>query len=885
VVQPDGKVVVAGPAATADSPYDRFALARYNADGSLDPSFGTNGIVTTSIGNSDAIPNALAWQPDGKLVAAGMADYPYTFGLARYTPDGSLDPGFGTFGISHDSWLPGAAANALVLQPDGKLVAAGVLQVTAGTQHKACAVRRYQPDGEPDPTFGANGSTTTSISGFYSCAISALALQPDGKLVAAGTASYVGYYQFALLRYNADGSLDPSFGTNGIVTTSIGDSGFASAVVLRPNGRLVAGGFSGGGDFVLVGYNADGSLDSEFGKGGISSESVGDLSALAIQPDGKLVAAGFAWSGLLALARYNSDGSLDPSFGTGGTTFTSFGQYACPNQASVSDASALAIQPDGNLIVAGSWGGGASFALARYLGSFVTTATPTVTPTGSPPTAPPTSTTTPTATSTSPATPTVTPTGSPPTTPPAQTPTRMSTWTPPAQSPTVTPLATPTSTPAQPPIPTPTCLPPFTPVPAERPGDLDTTFGAGGIVLTPIAEWATAYAVVVQPDGKVAAAGPARTADGIFHFALARYNAAGSLDSSFGTNGIVTTPIGNNNAIPHALAWQPDGKLVVAGETYNPYNFALVRYSSDGSLDPDFGTAGIVNDSRGLQDAAYAVALQPDGKLVAGGISYDACALRRYQTDGEPDPTFGANGATTTSLSGSGFSFCAISALVLQPDGKLLAAGTAYDEYAGYRFALLRYNADGSLDPSLGTNGIVTTSIGNSYAFARALVLRPDGRLVAGGPADGDFALVGYNPDGSLDSKFGNGGISSEAIGYLAALVIQPDGKLVAAGFNLTSFVVARYDADGSLDSSFGTGGTTFTSLGWYTCPNQASTGYAWALAIQPDGNLIVAGGGSVAGSENGGSSFALARYLGSFVSTPTPTVTPTGSPPTATPT
>jgi uncharacterized delta-60 repeat protein len=197
----------------------------------------------------------------------------------------------------------------------------------------------------------------------------------------------------------------------------------------------------------------------------------------------------------------------------------------------------------------------------------------------------------------------------------------------------------------------------------------------------------------------------------------------------------------------------------------------------------------------------------------------------------------------------------------------------------------LRYNADGSLDPSLGTNGIVTTSIGNSYAFARALVLRPDGRLVAGGPADGHFVLVGYNPDGSLDSEFGDGGISSESIGDVYALAIQPDGKLVAAGSNSShQFVLACYNAEGSLDPSFGTGGTTFTSLGWYTCPNQASTGYAWALAIQPDGNLIVAGGGSVRGEE-GGSSFALARYLGSFVSTATPTVTPTGSPPTATPT
>lgn len=462
---------------------------------------------------------------------------------------------------------------------------------------------------------------------------------------------------------------------------------------------------------------------------------------------------------------------------------------------------------------------------------------------------------------------------------------------------TPTPISTPTATSVPtgtptwwPRVPTPTCLPPFTPAPSERPGDLDTTFGADGIVLTAIGKDADARAVLVQPDGKVAVAGSAITADGPYErFALARYNADGSLDPSFGTNGIVTTSIGNSDAIPHALAWQPDGKLVVAGEA--SYNFALARYTPDGSLDPGFGTSGIINDARFLGGAAHTIVLQPDGKLVAAGDSYPACAVRRYQTDGAPDPTFGANGATSTSI--SGIQSCWITALVLQPDGKLVAAGAAYvDDYFRWQFALVRYDADGSLDPSFGTNGIVTTSIGS--IGASGLVLRPDGRLVAGGSTYGgageaDFVLVGYNADGSLDTGFGNGGISSESIGGLTALAIQPDGKLVAAGFNSyahAQFVLARYNADGSLDPSFGTGGTTFTSLGWYICPNQASAGYGYAsaLAIQPDRNLIVAG--SWNGLNGSGSlSFALARYLGASVSTATPIATPTGTPPTATPT
>ncbi len=866
VVQADGKMVVAGGS------YARFALARYDADGSLDLNFGTNGIVTTSIGNSLAIPHALAFQPDGKVVVAGETYDPFNVALVRYNPDGSLDPGFGTAGISNDAWHPAATAYAVVLQPDGKLV-------TAGTSYGACAIRRYQADGEPDPTFGTNGATTTSINGSTRCAINALVLQPDGTLVAAGSA-YMGeyyQYQFALLRYNADGTLDHSFGTNGIVTTPIGRShATAFALVLRPDGRLVAGGYAdGGADFALVGYNADGSLDTGFGNDGISSEAIGDLRALTVQPDGKLVAAGFNSYAQFVLARYNADGSFDPSFGTGGTTLTSLGWYICPNQASASYAWALAIQPDGDVIVGGSWGG--SFALARYLGSFISTPTPTPTTTGSPPTPAPTRTptATPTATPTPTNTPTrtVTPTGSPPTPTPTGTPTAT-----PAQSPYGTPIESPN--------PTPTCLPAFTPAPAERPGDLDPTFGAGGIVLTPIGKWADAHAVVVQPDGKVVAAGSA-TLDGIYNrFAMARYNVDGSLDSSFGSNGIVTTSIGTE-AVPHALAWQPDGKLVVAGEAYDPRSFALARYTPDGELDPGFGTAGISNDVWSPDDGAYAIVVQPDGKLVAAGEAFPSlssssvCAVRRYQSDGAPDPTFGTNSVTLTSI---GSRSCTISALALQPDGKLVAAGTAYidDTYMGhYQFVLIRYNVDGNLDSSFGTNGIALAS---KDTAAYALVLRPNGGLVAGGNGGGaDFRLVGYNTDGSLDTEFGNSGTSSEPLGNLVSLAVQPDGKLVAAGTNSSAqFVVARYNADGSLDPSFGSGGATFTSVGPYACLGQASESFAWALAIQPDGNLVVAGRAIAGGWRL---SFALARYLGSFVSTPTPTATTTRSPPTAAPT
>jgi uncharacterized delta-60 repeat protein len=377
VVQADGKLVAAWPA--PGTGFGDFGLVRYSPDGTLDPSFGTAGIVTTSFGIGGARPFALVVQADGKLVAAGAAfdTTGLDFALARYNPDGTLDPSFGTGGlVTTDFAATNDQAVGLIVQADGKLVAAGSTDVIPGGSDLALA--RYNPDGTLDPSFGTGGKVTTDFAGDVDVA-SALAAQADGRLVVAGVSNTPGVANadFALVRYRSNGKLDRSFGGDGKVTTDVASSNErALALAVQADGRLVAAGVTGspgssetGADFALVRYRSNGNLDRNFGTGGkVTTDFTGrdgfdQANALVLQVDGKLVAAGFAAGppgSDFGLARYNPDGSLDPSFGTAGRVTTDF-------TGTDEAANALAVQADGKLVAAGYTNSGAVFAMARYL--------------------------------------------------------------------------------------------------------------------------------------------------------------------------------------------------------------------------------------------------------------------------------------------------------------------------------------------------------------------------------------------------------------------------------------------------------------------------------------------------------------------------------------
>ncbi len=384
VVQPDGKVVAIGTTRSGTSS-NRYALVRYNVDGTLDQTFGNGGKVITSIANANENANALLLQPDGKIVIAGSIALPSTvdssFAILRYNSDGSLDTTFGNGGFTITNI--GAdldSIGAIALQSDGKIVAAGneSFHRPPGEQRNSdIALVRYNSDGSLDATFGNAGIVTSDfgpVPDYFADDATAVMIQPDGKIVVAGDSDGTGYFDFLVARYNNDGSLDTSFGNGGFTKTDVGE-GYedgASDAVLQPDGKIVLAGAalpsSYDLDFAVVRYLPDGSLDSSFGNGGVvvfGLDSLHDeeLTAIALQTDGKLIALGDSnsstRSGFL-LMRFLPDGSLDPSFGTGGMVQTPFG-------GNDTQTTSLAIQ--GSKVVAAGYTplyNTSDFALARY---------------------------------------------------------------------------------------------------------------------------------------------------------------------------------------------------------------------------------------------------------------------------------------------------------------------------------------------------------------------------------------------------------------------------------------------------------------------------------------------------------------------------------------
>lgn len=361
-VQPDGKIVVGGVTWAADGGND-FLLLRYHADGQIDSTFGINGIVITDLGSKYDWLNAIAIQPDGKIIGSGRSQMgtplKFVFTVVRYNANGTLDESFGTQGVKKTGLSESDSPTSMVVQPDGKIIVAGYVRF--GTEDQLGFVR-YHTNGTLDLSFSLDGKLTHDL-GFFGSRVHAIAIQPDGRIVATGYSrmdNSGNNYKFFVSRYFAEGNLDNSFGINGVmhdVFASTGSDSAPTAVQLCSNNKILIGGGTYDAWWSMVMLYPNGTIDSTFGTQGkvntpFPGES-GSIKYLLIQPDDKIVGVGSSYLAAtddtkFAVVRYHSNGTLDTSFGIGGLQINTM-----LDDGSKDSGAAGALQSDGAIIVVG----------------------------------------------------------------------------------------------------------------------------------------------------------------------------------------------------------------------------------------------------------------------------------------------------------------------------------------------------------------------------------------------------------------------------------------------------------------------------------------------------------------------------------------------------
>jgi uncharacterized delta-60 repeat protein len=766
---PDGRVVAFGRARLGDA--SPLVMARFLPDGRIDPTFGKGGSAFYGFATAGAPLDAVRL-PDGKLlVLSGRGGLPKT--LARYTADGAVDPTFGQRGTavlaSSPDWR-GSDAN-LAVAPDGKIV---VVTSTSGDSFNAVLLmNRLTRDGAVDRSFGDGGAATLDLGDLD--AIPDVAVRPDGRIVVAGSFTVVSpavqTSGIALAQLAPHGKLDPTFGDGGSVRGrlfAVGDT--VVSMALDAAGRILlvhSRGYHETGGAVAR-FRADGVLDRKFAERGVRKLAVQGQD-VATAPDGRIVVlateypADSGQSRRIAVERLTATGAVDATFGTGGVTTVTL-------PGADDTANGVTVLPDGRVLATGSVAGA------------------------------------------------------------------------------------------------------FTVIRLTAGGAVDPSYGAAGFARASAQGPGTdrPETIVVQPDGKYLVGGTSRGLD-TARGTLARYNPDGSPDLTFGDRGKLQAGLG---ASAKALAMAPGGKILVLAED------SLRRLDARGGLDPAFASGGVLK----FDFTADALVSLADGRiLVAGHSGTDGTRLRRYNADGSPDRAFGTSG----SLPIPGFTVT-VGEIILRPDGSALLGGTVTEHDARWDaqanlWAVYRVTAAGRVDRSFGRDGAARVRVGGWLAdIPYGMAVAPGGRIVLAGRISGfynfgsSYGVARFNADGSLDRSFADGGVASddlpsagllEAAEYATAVRVQDDGKVLVVGVhaqeapyenypvegppaNFSDWAVFRLNADGTLDHDFGEDGHVATSFGWADSPG--------AAALTPDGKLVVAGAGQLPDTD---ADFALARY------------------------
>ncbi len=762
--------------------------------GDLDTTFNGTGKSRIELGGASSGADGAAIQSDGKLIMVGGDR---SFSIARYNTDGSKDTSFGFLGevnLLTDNLGYGYAA-AIKLQSDGKIVVAGTKFVN---NVEAFAVVRINTNGSPDSSFGTNGVTLTpfSISGQTSVAATGnrVVIQSDGKIVVVGSFLANTVSGGATVRYTANGSLDTTFAGTGIRLDIGNQEENYRDVAIQSDGKIVVAGVKccishkiQSPPFTAVNtagiirrLNIDGTNDTSFSGDGYAQylsdqnedNAIGALSLVTSvgQPD-KIVFA-HNYSSLLlpsriSLSMLNNDGSDDFSFVINSSNFERVTALTVINST---------IQSLRRILVAGDSGTGFRVTRLKFDES------------------------------------------------------------------------------------------------------TDTSFGTNGIVDTSFPGYTSKTAAMVLRSGNLYIAGGVHTENQIypFDFAAAKYDSNGVPDTSFGIDGKIIDDAGLGVCVANSIIVEPDGKSLVSGETGSVGT--ITRFNADGSVDTSFGESGrfkIPSSINGIfrngeiKDAVR----QPDGKIIAvasGFFSFSTYfVIVRINADGTLDNSFSGDGLQVVTDPGN--LRLTGNSIALQPDGKIIVAGAIFSTAEDSDFAVYRVNSNGTLDLDFGVSGKVVTSFGTPTDNANSVTIQADNKIVVSGYVGEffkQFAAARYNPDGSLDISFSFDGKVTTSVGIPTtspfsgnggkAMALQTDGKIIIVGKTYNGanddLTMIRYNIDGTLDNSFGNSGIVITQVG---------EGYDGAndIAIQPDGKLIVVGSSSDGDFGSSSEDFAILRY------------------------
>jgi uncharacterized delta-60 repeat protein len=736
----------------------------------FDSSFGNNGKTHTGFGISDAKANTVVTQPDGKIIVGGSAysanpknlyktDTDVAI-LIRYNSDGTIDTTFGNEGIVaynynviYNSNEINTGVGKLVLQPDGKILA-----LIGGPSPSFV---RFNTNGSIDTSYGNNGTL------IFTTVFSSFVIQPDSKIITAYKQDHYNSFgqvdssYFRTERYNQDGTLDNTFGTNGTMLTDFGFGYNAVfAITLQPDGKVIVAGNSYNDKFAMARYTPNGDLDTTFDGDGKVITSLGSglksyVKYVSVQTDGKIIVAGGSYTSILpqeyffSIAKYNTNGSLDTSFDSDGIVNNTFDDAS----GTYINLNTIIEQPDGKFLVTTERDDNSEFVVRRYNAS----------------------------------------------------------------------------------------------------GSDDTSFGNNGKSTLFIQDVNRAFGIALQQDQKIIVAGYSYSFTSIVdrnEFNVVRYSTNGVPDVSFDNDGIIASKFDSSNDLCSKVLIQPDDKLITIGvkktvtmNTIGKELIAMSRTNTDGSLDTTFGTNGkLVSDLGQDYSKIKNATLQLDGKILVsceiatfGGSNENY--LIRYNNNGSLDMTFGNNGRTTLDY---------VTSIIPLLNGKIIIATEIFDAQNNPFLNLKRLNNDGSLDSTFENNVLVNI---NGISASIYSTLQTDGKIVVVASIPNQEGKVGfykirYNSDGTVDTSYANGLNVFEYSCYASGIFLRNDGKIYVTGKSTSydpinqiyssEFLVACYDTNGNLDSNYSLDGVA-TSL----MDNVYNS--IQSVVMQADGKFIVA--------------------------------------------